>query len=63
VLHVPYNGEVVRNEKQAQAKVEREFLEAKLRIWAWIERSRALTGSSQTISRGDAMRARAMAIR
>jgi hypothetical protein len=32
-------------------------------IWAWIDTSRAETGSSQTISAGSTIRARAMPMR
>jgi len=62
VGEVLHDGQVVRDEEVRQAQLVLQVAQ-ELRIWAWMETSRALTGSSQTMKSGRLARARAMPIR
>jgi hypothetical protein len=59
---VPHDAEVVRDEDVRQPEVVLSS-SSRLTIWAWIETSRAETGSSATISFGRSASARATPMR
>ena len=59
---VGHHREVVGDEQVGEPAVSCRSL-SRLRIWAWTETSRALVGSSQTMTLGSTARARAMQMR